>query len=187
MSDPIPYFSLSLFVLKVVMFALVEIQHPNIVQLYEIFDTPKCVFMVMELLTGGELFEKIAECGSFSEREAAKVVKDVTEGILYLHKQGIVHRDLKVNLALPHKTFFAECCEPENILYRSTSPKSDIVITDFGLAKYLKNPTTQAMTSVCGTPLYAGKLLRSFSFCFDLPGKVFLGRRLNVHIEPQKY
>lgn len=116
-----------------------KIQHPNIVQLYEIFDTPKCVFMIMELLTGGELFQKIAECGSFSEREAAKVVKDVTEGILYLHKQGIVHRDLK----------------PENILYRSRSPKSDIVITDFGLAKYLKNPTSQAMTSVCGTPLYA--------------------------------
>merc|ERR1712147_382626 len=41
------------------------------------------------------------------------------------------------------------------ILYRSRSPKSDIVITDFGLAKYLKNPTSQAMTSVCGTPLYA--------------------------------
>ena len=49
--------------------------------------------------------------------------------------------------------------EPENILYRSSSPKSDVVITDFGLAKYLKNPDSQSMTSVCGTPLYAGKVL----------------------------
>jgi serine/threonine protein kinase len=73
---------------------LQKIDHPNIVKLYEIFDTSKFLYMVLELLTGGELFERIVQKGSFTEKEASAVVRDIGSAIKYMHEQGVVHRDL---------------------------------------------------------------------------------------------
>ena len=73
-----------------------KIQHVNCVQLFEMFETNKKIYMVMELLTGGELFDRIVSKGSYSEKEASEVVANVTSAIQYLHNTGIVHRDLKV-------------------------------------------------------------------------------------------
>lgn len=66
--------------------------HPNIVKLYEIFDTPTYLYMVLELLTGGELFERIVEKEHFSEKEAAVCIKQVTLAVKYMHEINIVHR-----------------------------------------------------------------------------------------------
>jgi len=93
--------------------------------------------MVLELLTGGELFDRIVSKGSYSEREASELIKDIVSAIFYLHSIGIVHRDLK----------------PENLIYLSPRGDSPIKITDFGLAKY-QSAKTIAMTTACGTPGY---------------------------------
>ena len=68
--------------------------HRNVVRLYEMYDTPRHLYLVMELLTGGELFDRIVSRGSYSEKEAAKIVKQVGEACQYMHSQGVVHRDL---------------------------------------------------------------------------------------------
>jgi calcium/calmodulin-dependent protein kinase I len=114
-----------------------KLTHPHCVQLYEMFETSKKIYMVIELLTGGELFDRIVAKGSYSEREASELIKSVTSAIQYLHSIGVVHRDLK----------------PENLIYASPKPDSPIKITDFGLAKY-RAGKMEAMTTACGTPGY---------------------------------
>ena len=69
-----------------------QVTHPNCVQLFEIFETPKKLHMVLELLTGGELFDRIVKKGSYSEKEASEVIRSVVSALQYLHEQGIVHR-----------------------------------------------------------------------------------------------
>jgi serine/threonine protein kinase len=73
----------------------------------------------MELVTGGELFERIVEQGSYTEKDAADLLRQVLEAVGGMHAQGLVHRDLK----------------PENLLYESPDEDSKIMITDFGFAK----------------------------------------------------
>ena len=79
-----------------------KIAHVNCVQLFEMFETNKKIYMVMELLTGGELFDRIVSKGSYSEKEASEVTANVTSAIQYLHNTGIVHRDLKVTHTHTH-------------------------------------------------------------------------------------
>jgi len=114
-----------------------KINHPHCVTLYEMFETKPKLFMVMELLTGGELFDRIVAKGSYSEKEASAVIKSVASAIQYLHGIGIVHRDLK----------------PENLIYLSKDDDSPIKITDFGLAKFRANQNVD-MHTACGTPGY---------------------------------
>jgi len=116
-----------------------KVNHANCVQLFEMFENSKKMFMVLELLTGGELFDRIVRKGSYSEKEASEVTKSVTAALQYLHDNGIVHRDLK----------------PENLIYLSQADDSAIKITDFGLAKYRGSSTKPpGMTTACGTPGY---------------------------------
>jgi len=115
-----------------------KIQHKHCVKLYEIFETSKRIYMVMELLTGGELFERIIKKGSYSEREASDLMRDLGSAMEYLHSIGIVHRDLK----------------PENLIYLTQDEDSLIKITDFGLAKVRSKDTPATMTTACGTPGY---------------------------------
>jgi calcium/calmodulin-dependent protein kinase I len=114
---------------------LSQIDHPNIVKLHEIYDDKTRFNMVMELMTGGELFDRIVEKEYYSEKEAADTIRPVVDAIRYCHSMGIAHRDLK----------------PENLLYATTDPNSIIKITDFGLAKVINN---DLMTTACGTPGY---------------------------------
>ncbi|MES1911530.1 MAG: hypothetical protein MHM6MM_003947 [Cercozoa sp. M6MM] len=116
----------------------------GVVKLLGVYDTSKEVLIVMEYLRGGELFDRVVAAGSFSEREAARIIIEVSNTLKHLHDIGIVHRDLK----------------PENLVFRDTSKDSPIVITDFGLARVVAN--NQAMTTACGTPGYvAPEILRN--------------------------
>ena len=72
------------------------VDHPNIVKLYEVYDGKNKFHMVLELMTGGELFDRIVDKDHYSEQEAQEVIKPLVDAISYCHKLGIVHRDLKV-------------------------------------------------------------------------------------------
>ncbi|XP_065566259.1 calcium/calmodulin-dependent protein kinase type 1-like [Artemia franciscana] len=75
---------------------LKRLKHPNIVQLIETYEDQTKYFLVMELVTGGELFDRIVEKGSYTERDASFLIKQVLEAVDFMHDQGVVHRDLKV-------------------------------------------------------------------------------------------
>jgi len=115
---------------------LKRVNHPNIICLKEIIDTKNCLFIVTELVTGGELFDKIVELGSYSEKDAAILVTKMVSAIDYLHEMGIVHRDLK----------------PENLLLRDSNELSEVKLADFGLSKIVS--TKVMMQTACGTPGY---------------------------------
>jgi len=115
-----------------------QIKHTNVIALYEIYDEPKKQNLVMELVTGGELFDRIIERGQYTEKDAAFCIKQLCDALDYLHGKGIVHRDLK----------------PENLLYKSVSgdDKDILSVADFGLARVV--PKTSMMKTACGTPGY---------------------------------
>ena len=115
------------------------IQHKNVIRLFEVFQEPKTVTLVMELVLGGELFDRIVEKGNYSEKDAAGCIFQVCEALSVLHKNGIVHRDLK----------------PENILYADKKGDNmDVIkIADFGLARSLA-AKGEMMKTACGTPGY---------------------------------
>jgi len=111
-----------------------KLKHRNIIQLFDVYEEPDNIYLVIELVTGGELFDHIIDKGNFSERDAANIIKQVIEAVAFMHDNGIAHRDLK----------------PENILV--TGPDNDIIkVSDFGLSKDFER---QAMISACGTPDY---------------------------------
>jgi calcium/calmodulin-dependent protein kinase I len=114
---------------------LSQLDHPNVVKIYEIFDEDDCIYLVLELLAGGELFDRIVEKEHYSEKEAADTIRPVVDAIRYCHSLGIIHRDLK----------------PENLLYLTSEENSIIKVTDFGLARFVEN---ELATTACGTPNY---------------------------------
>uniref|UniRef100_A0A6U4N5F2 cGMP-dependent protein kinase n=2 Tax=Hemiselmis andersenii TaxID=464988 RepID=A0A6U4N5F2_HEMAN len=117
-----------------------QVDHPNCVKLWDVFSDPDRLSLVLDLLTGGTVLDRILEIESFSEVSAASVMVDVLNALHYLHNIGITHRDLK----------------PENLLYVTSDPTSPeynvIKIVDFGLAK-LQNDKNHLQT-VCGTPYF---------------------------------
>lgn len=94
------------------------------------------MYLVMEIMTGGELFDRIVEKESYTEQEAADTIRPIVDAIRYCHESNIVHRDLK----------------PENLLYETKEDESVIKISDFGLAKMIGDD--QFATTACGTPGY---------------------------------
>jgi len=116
-------------------------EHPNCVRLYSVWDEPKETYLVLELLTGGTVMDRIVETDHFSERQAAKVTSGVLMALEHIHSLGIAHRDLK----------------PENLMYKShdiNSPDYDTVkVTDFGLANW-NFSRRGTMRTACGTPNY---------------------------------
>jgi calcium/calmodulin-dependent protein kinase I len=71
-----------------------SVSHASIIRLEEMFETDDFLFLVMELVVGGELFDRIVEKGAYSEREASDLVRRIVAAISYLHEAGICHRDL---------------------------------------------------------------------------------------------
>eukprot|EP00347_Sterkiella_histriomuscorum_P000790 403374494 len=132
--------------------------------LYEIYEDEQNVYLVQEVCTGGELFDKIVAEGHFTETKAAIVFKQILQSILYTHKNSIVHRDLK----------------PENFLFENNSENALIKLIDFGLStSYLesvegeggKSKKVLAKLKTCaGTSLYMAPevIMKQYSYACDL-------------------
>ncbi|KAI9347388.1 kinase-like domain-containing protein, partial [Obelidium mucronatum] len=122
---------------------LLRVRHENIVQLYEMFAIENKIYLVMEIVTGGELFDEIVKRGKYTEQDASKTVHKILGAVEYLHSIDVAHRDLK----------------PENLLLSEKSTSAKVMISDFGLSKILNDET--AMKTACGTPGYvAPEVLR---------------------------
>jgi len=111
-----------------------KLQHKNIIALYEVFEEEETIYLILELVTGGELFDQIVSRGVYSERDAANVIRQILEAVSYMHQNGIAHRDLK----------------PENLL--CGGPDGSVIkVTDFGLSKDFGKGS---LKTSCGTPDY---------------------------------
>ncbi len=111
-----------------------KISHPNIVNIFEIYEDKTKYYIMSEFCEGGELFTAIAEKGFFNEFEASRIIKQILQAINYLHSNSIVHRDLK----------------PENIMFMSNF--KDIKLIDFGTA--IELPKRKKLTKLIGTSYY---------------------------------
>uniref|UniRef100_A0A8C7D0E4 non-specific serine/threonine protein kinase n=1 Tax=Oncorhynchus kisutch TaxID=8019 RepID=A0A8C7D0E4_ONCKI len=120
-------------------------QHPNVITLKDVFDDGRTVYLVTELMKGGELLDKILRQKFFSEREASAVLYTITKTVEYLHIQGVVHRDLK----------------PSNILYVDESGNAESIrICDFGFAKQLRAENGLLMTPCYTANFVAPEVLK---------------------------
>ncbi|XP_072433311.1 serine/threonine-protein kinase DCLK1a isoform X3 [Chiloscyllium punctatum] len=112
-----------------------RVKHPNIVLLIEEMDTPSELYLVMELVKGGDLFDAITSTNKYTERDASGMLYNLASAIKYLHSLNIVHRDIK----------------PENLLvYEHQDGSKSLKLGDFGLATVVDGP----LYTVCGTPTY---------------------------------
>ncbi|CAD8051692.1 unnamed protein product [Paramecium sonneborni] len=124
---------------------LIQLDHPNIIRVYETYEDMRYYHFVMEYCRGGELFERIVRKGVFSERKCCILMKQLFSAVHYIHEQGVTHRDLK----------------PENLMLASPDDDFDIRIIDFGLSKKYPPPQSpnkgrsqvRTQTKV-GTPIY---------------------------------
>jgi len=113
-----------------------RVEHKNILKLHEIYESEEKVYIVMELVNGSELFDRIVDKGYYSEKNAIIIVKQILDAVAYLHSKGIAHRDLK----------------PENLLCSGQDEDEIVKIADFGLSKIFSGDE-ELMTSF-GTPGY---------------------------------
>ncbi|KAM3919632.1 serine/threonine-protein kinase 33 [Leptodactylus fuscus] len=124
---------------------LKRVNHEHVIHLEEVFETPKRVYLVMELCEGGELREILHRRKRLSESETRHVIRSLASSIAYLHKKDIVHRDLKLENILVQGGHTAEC---EEMLL-------NIKVTDFGLAVQKGGVGSENMLqATCGTPIY---------------------------------
>ncbi|XP_035855994.1 serine/threonine-protein kinase DCLK2 isoform X6 [Sander lucioperca] len=112
-----------------------KVKHPNIIMLIEEVDTPSELYLVMELVKGGDLFDAITSSAKYTERDAGVMVYNLAGALKYLHSTNIVHRDIK----------------PENLLvFEYPDGTKSLKLGDFGLATVVEGP----LYTVCGTPTY---------------------------------
>ncbi|KAE9601541.1 putative protein kinase CAMK-CAMKL-CHK1 family [Lupinus albus] len=112
------------------------LKHPNVVRLHEVLASKTKIYMVLEYVTGGELFYKIASKGKLSETEGRKLFQQLIDGVSYCHNKGVFHRDLKL----------------ENVL---VDDKGNIKITDFGLSALPQHLREDGLLHTsCGSPNY---------------------------------
>jgi len=110
-------------------------EHPNVIKLHQVFEDAFYLYIVMELCKGGELFDRIQQ-HNYSEKDASVILRQMTNALLYIHKQKIAHCDLK----------------PDNFLFVTQDKDSPIKVIDFGLSKFVKRRTY--FQKFCGTPYY---------------------------------
>ncbi|EOY15540.1 CBL-interacting protein kinase 8 isoform 1 [Theobroma cacao] len=110
------------------------VRHPYVVRLHEVIASRTKIYIILEFITGGELFDKIVHNGRLSEAEARRYFQQLIDGVEYCHSKGVYHRDLK----------------PENLLLDS---QGNLKISDFGLSA-LPEQGVSLLRTTCGTPNY---------------------------------
>lgn len=125
------------------------ISHPHVVKIHEVLASKTKIFMVQEIVDGGEIFDEIVKKKRFSEKEGRFYFQQLCVGIEYCHRQGIVHRDLK----------------PENLLL---DKHGNLKISDFGLSALIDINTNRrtVLHTSCGTPNYVAPEVISSKFKF---------------------
>ncbi|KAL4508084.1 hypothetical protein ABPG72_021457 [Tetrahymena utriculariae] len=114
-----------------------KMNHPGVIKMYEVYENETHIFLVNELLKGGELFHKLKGHGQFDEVYVAQLMTTLLDSIHYISQRNILHRDIK----------------PENLILRSKNDDTDLCLADFGLADYY-DPNGGYMFQRCGTPGY---------------------------------
>eukprot|EP01116_Phalansterium_solitarium_P013979 TRINITY_DN3145_c0_g1_i2.p1 TRINITY_DN3145_c0_g1~~TRINITY_DN3145_c0_g1_i2.p1 ORF type:complete len:345 (+),score=125.82 TRINITY_DN3145_c0_g1_i2:133-1167(+) len=114
-----------------------QLQHPNILPLVDVFESREFIYLVLVLVTGGELFDQIVQNGNYCEADARNIVTQILSAVSYLHSHGVVHRDLK----------------PENLLCIGSGSKIQIYVADFGLSRAFEGDSQQ-LSTYCGSPEY---------------------------------
>uniref|UniRef100_A0A8D3D198 5'-AMP-activated protein kinase catalytic subunit alpha-1 n=1 Tax=Scophthalmus maximus TaxID=52904 RepID=A0A8D3D198_SCOMX len=109
-------------------------RHPHIIKLYQVISTPTDIFMVMEYVSGGELFDYICKNGKLDEKESRRLFQQIISAVDYCHRHMVVHRDLK----------------PENVLLDA---HMNAKIADFGLSNMMSDG--EFLRTSCGSPNYA--------------------------------
>lgn len=115
---------------------LASIRHPFVVPLIDFFEEKECYFLVMELMAGGDLFDRIGKKKSYSEADARDLCRKMLEAVKHLHDNSIAHCDMK----------------PKNLLLKSEDDDSYIKLADFGFATRVYGPNS--LTKQCGTPFF---------------------------------
>jgi len=112
------------------------LDHPSIVRLEEVYESPNEIYLVQQLCHGGELFDKLEEQEDYhyNEAECARLVKQMLRSVRYIHSKGIVHRDLKL----------------ENFLFSTKEASSELKLIDFGLSKHFSEG--EVLSEAVGTP-----------------------------------
>ncbi|KAB0348244.1 hypothetical protein FD754_013101 [Muntiacus muntjak] len=123
---------------------LKSVKHEHIIHLEQVFETPKKMYLVMELCEDGELKEILDRKGHFSENETRWIIQSLASAIAYLHNKDIVHRDLKLENIMV-KSSFIDANNEMNL---------NIKVTDFGLAVKKHGRSEAMLQTTCGTPIY---------------------------------
>uniref|UniRef100_A0AC11CSF8 Serine/threonine kinase 33 n=1 Tax=Ovis aries TaxID=9940 RepID=A0AC11CSF8_SHEEP len=123
---------------------LKSVKHEHIIHLEQVFETPKKMYLVMELCEDGELKEILDRKGHFSENETRWIIQSLASAIAYLHNNDIVHRDLKLENIMV-KSSFIDANNEMNL---------NIKVTDFGLAVKKHGRSEVMLQTTCGTPIY---------------------------------
>lgn len=113
---------------------LKDLKHPNVIELEDVFETADRIFIVMEMMSGGELFDYVVEKGTLSETEASVIVRKITSAIAHMHSKSIIHRDLK----------------PENLLLTEKGSGAEVKLIDFGLAKIMSDSVAHSFLGTRG-------------------------------------
>ncbi|XP_002708839.3 serine/threonine-protein kinase 33 isoform X1 [Oryctolagus cuniculus] len=123
---------------------LKSVKHEHIIHLEQVFETPKKMYLVMELCEDGELKRILEKKKHFSENETRRIIQSLASAIAYLHNKDIVHRDLKLENIMV-KSSFIDANNEINL---------NIKVTDFGLAVKKQGRSEAMMQTTCGTPIY---------------------------------
>ncbi|XP_064476718.1 5'-AMP-activated protein kinase catalytic subunit alpha-2-like isoform X2 [Ornithodoros turicata] len=126
-------------------------RHPHIIKLYQVISTPTDIFMIMEYVCGGELFDYIVKHGKLKESDARRFFQQIISGVDYCHRHMVVHRDLK----------------PENLLL---DQNLNVKIADFGLSNMMMDG--EFLRTSCGSPNYAAPEVIS--------GKLYAGPEVDI-------